>query len=138
MCARHDIKLENERFLHTRQGEVLAEGKSVVVRRGLKEAGSKALARRTGIAYEAYRSDKGSRHSEVQYLTGRPMRKCCEHKRESFIFLPGEISHRARGLLKSRGFEMRCEKSAEGILGNWKRAGQFLGGLTVTEGQNPS
>ena len=136
MCARHELKLESESLLHTRQGEVLAEGKSVVARRGLKEAGSKALARRTGTAYEATRSDEGSRLPKVRYLTGRLSRKCCEHKRESFMFLPGEISQRAKGLLKSRGFEMRCEKSAEGIVGNRKRAGQFPVGLTVIEGLN--
>ena len=36
--------------LYTYQEEVLAEDKGVVVRRGLKEVGSKALTRRTEIA----------------------------------------------------------------------------------------
>jgi len=50
VCARHGALLEGESPLHTRQGEVLAKGKGVVVRRGPKEASSKALVRRTEIA----------------------------------------------------------------------------------------
>ena len=38
VCARYGVLLEGESPLHTRQGEVLAEGKGVVVRRGLKKA----------------------------------------------------------------------------------------------------
>ncbi len=48
---------------------MLAKGKGVVVRRGLKEAHSKALARRTETAYEAAVLDKVARHTEVRYLT---------------------------------------------------------------------
>jgi len=48
---------------------VLAKGKGVAARRGLKEARSKALARRTGTAYEAAVPDKVARHTEVQYLS---------------------------------------------------------------------
>ena len=35
VCARHGVLLEGESPLHTRQGEVLAESKGVVVRQGL-------------------------------------------------------------------------------------------------------
>ncbi len=44
VCARHGTLLEGASPLHTHQGEVLAKGKGVAVRRGLKEARSKALA----------------------------------------------------------------------------------------------
>ena len=50
VCARHGALLKGESPLHARQGEVLAKGKGVAVRQGLKEACSKALVRRTGIA----------------------------------------------------------------------------------------
>ena len=71
VCAWHGALLEGESPLHTRQGEVLAKGKGVVARRGLKEARSKTLARRTGTAYEAQLPDERSRFLKVQYLYGR-------------------------------------------------------------------
>jgi len=95
VCARHGALLEGESPLHTRQGEVLAKGKGVVVRRGLKEACSKALARRTETAYEARLSDEKARYFKVLYLSGRQLCKCGGHKRESSVTLPGEISHLA-------------------------------------------
>ena len=97
VCARHGALLEGESPLHTRQGEVLAKGKGVVARRGLKEACSKALARRTETAYEAQLSDEKARHFKVQYLSGRQLCKCGGHKRESSVTLPGEISRFALG-----------------------------------------
>ena len=45
VCAWHGALLEGESPLHTRQGEVLAKGNGVVVRRGRKAAISKTLAR---------------------------------------------------------------------------------------------
>ena len=50
VCARHGTLLRGESPPHARQGEVLAKGKGVVVRQGLKEARSKALVRRTETA----------------------------------------------------------------------------------------
>jgi len=68
---------------------VLAKGKGVAVRQGLKEACSKALARRTETAYEAQMPDEMARHIKVQYLTGKHWRKCGGHKRESSVSYPG-------------------------------------------------
>ncbi len=46
VCARQGALLEGASPFHTRQGEMIARGKGVAARRGLKEACSKALARR--------------------------------------------------------------------------------------------
>ena len=62
--------------LYTCQEEVRAKDKGVVMRRGLKEVRSKALARRTETAYEAYLSDENARQFEVRTLTRRQVRKC--------------------------------------------------------------
>jgi len=56
-------------FLNNR----ILEGNGVVVRRGRKEAGSKALARRTGSASEASWLDEAARHAEVRSLYGKPV-----------------------------------------------------------------
>jgi hypothetical protein len=61
------------------------------VRWNLKEAAGKALARRTGIAYEAATSDEKANIFKVQYLSGRCGRRCGGHKREGGCALPGEI-----------------------------------------------
>ena len=61
----------------------------------LKEAAGKVLARRTGIAYEAFMPDKEAFISKVRYLTGRHVRRCGGHKREGGSALPGEISRHA-------------------------------------------
>ena len=44
VCARYGVLLEGESPLHTRQGEVLAEGKGVVVRRSLEKAYKQTIA----------------------------------------------------------------------------------------------
>ena len=92
VCARHGALLEGESPLHTRQGEVLAKGKGVVARRGLKEARSKALARRTETAYEAFMLDEKTHIFKVRYLYGKHGRICGGHKREGECALPGEVS----------------------------------------------
>ena len=57
----------------------------------LKEAAGKALARRTGIAYEAVMLDKKAIIFKVRYLSGKHYRICGGHKREGGSALPGEI-----------------------------------------------
>ena len=144
VCARHGALLEGESPLHTRQREVLAKGKGVVARRGLKEAHSKALARRTETAYEAAVPDKVARHTEVQYLStgidvnaaGISVKVVCLTRGDltSCLVLP-----------TSRGVGMWCEKSAEGIVGGvTSRRDMPCPGnvreperLTTTEGLNP-
>jgi len=64
----HDLSGESP--VTTRQEEGLAESNGVVARRGREEAGSKALARRTGSASEAIRLDEVARHTKVQSLYG--------------------------------------------------------------------
>jgi hypothetical protein len=60
------------------------------VRWDLKEAVGKALARRTGIAYEAASLDEESNIFKVRYLHGGRGRRCGGHKREGGCALPGE------------------------------------------------
>ena len=62
-----------------------------IVRWNLKEAVGKTLARRTEIAYEAWKLDEKAKRFKVQYLYGRLVRKCGGHKREGESALPGEI-----------------------------------------------
>jgi hypothetical protein len=66
-----------------------------IARWNLKEAAGKALARRTGIAYEACMLDKEANIFKVQYLTGRHARRCGGHKREGECALPGEVCQSA-------------------------------------------
>lgn len=82
----------------------------------LKEAAGKALARRTGIAYEAVMLDEESKIFKVRYLSGKHYRICGGHKREGRSALPGEISYHAKVLPSPRGVGMWYEKSAEAVL----------------------
>lgn len=68
-----------------------------------KEAAGKALARRTGIAYEAVMMDEEATIFKVRYLYGNHGSRCGGHKREGRSALPGEISCHAEVLLSSRG-----------------------------------
>jgi len=83
----------------------------------LKEAGGKALARRTGIVYKAAALDERAHRLKVQYLYGKRGSRHGGHKREGVCALPGEISRLVQ-LLSSRGDGKRLEKSAEGIVGS--------------------
>ena len=82
----------------------------------LKEAEGKALARRTGIAYEASMLDEKANIFKVRYLCGKHGRRCGGHKREGGCALPGEVSCHAFVLPLSRGGGMWREKSAEAIV----------------------
>ena len=62
-----------------------------IARWNLKEAAGKALARRTEIAYEAFKLDEEANIFKVQYLYGKLVRICGGHKREGECALPGEI-----------------------------------------------
>jgi hypothetical protein len=86
------------------------------VRCWLKEAAGKALARRTGIAYEAVMLDEKAYIFKVRYLYGKHGRRCGGHKREGGCALPGEVSWYAVVLLTSRGVGIYHEKSAEVIV----------------------
>ena len=74
-----------------------------IVRWDLKEALGKALARRTGIAYEATMLDEKAEKFEVRYLHGKQGRKCGGHKREGGCALPGEAYRLATVLPAPRG-----------------------------------
>lgn len=89
-----------------------------VVRRNLKEAAGKTLARRTGTAYEAAMLDEKANIFKVPYLYGKHGRKCGGHKREGRCAIPGEVCCPATVLLPSRGGGMGQQKSADGILGS--------------------
>ena len=62
-----------------------------IARWNLKEAAGKALARRTGIAYEACSLDEKAIIFKVRYLYGKTVCRCGGHKREGESALPGEI-----------------------------------------------
>jgi len=81
-----------------------------------KEAAGKALARRTGIAYEAVMMDEEATIFKVRYLYGNHGSRCGGHKREGGCALPGEVSWYASVLLMLRGVRMYHEKSAEVIV----------------------
>ena len=68
-----------------------------VARRDLEEAAGKALAQRTGTAYEATVSDEKAHIFKVQYLHGRHGRRCGGHKREGDGAIPGEVCQSAKG-----------------------------------------
>ena len=83
----------------------------------LKEAAGKALARRTEIAYEAWKLDEKAKRFKVQYLYGKLVRRCGGHKREGESALPrGDLSA-CHVLPASRGDGKSWQKSAEGIVG---------------------
>ena len=84
-------------------GTVSRTARVSIARWNLKEAAGKALARRTGIAYEAAMPDEKAYIFKVQYLYGRHGRICGGHKRESGCALPGEICRSALVLLLPRG-----------------------------------
>jgi len=110
----HDLWGESP--LYTYQEEVLAEDKGVVVRRGLKEVGSRALARRTETACEACRLDESALQLKVRYLSGKPLRKCGGYKRESRVSYPGRSQTVPFGYRGRKVHGMQSEKSAEGIV----------------------
>jgi len=87
-----------------------------IVRWNLKEAAGKSLARRTGIAYEAFMMDKKANIFKVPYLTGMIGRKCSGHKRGGASALPGEVCISALRLPPPRGCGKDVQKSAEGIV----------------------
>ena len=82
----------------------------------LKEAAGKALARRTGIVYEAVMLDEKANIFKVRYLYGKHGRICGGHEREGECALPGEVSWYASVLLMLRSVRMYHEKSAEVIV----------------------
>jgi len=95
---------------------VLAKGKGVAVRWGLKEAPSKTLARRTETAYEAAVPDKVARHTEVQYLTAGIDVNAAGISVKVVCLTRGDLTS-CLVLPAPRGSGMWCEKSAEGIVG---------------------
>jgi len=66
-----------------------------IARWNLKEAAGKALARRTGNAYEACKLDEKAAIFKVRYLYGKLVRRCGGHKREGERALPGEVCNLA-------------------------------------------
>jgi len=63
----------------------------------LKEAAGKALARRTGTAYEAAILDERANRLKVRYLHGKYGSRCSGYKREGDGVLPGEVCQPALG-----------------------------------------
>ena len=63
------------------------------MRRGLKEAAGKTLARRTEIAYEAVAVGKKSNIFKAQFLYGNCGRKCGGYKCEGRVHYPGRSAY---------------------------------------------
>ena len=101
------------------RGNVSRTARVSIARWNLKEAAGKALARRTGTAYEAAVLDERANRLKVRYLHGKHGSRCGGYKREGVCALPGEIS--ACPLIGTTVVERRweeLEKSAEGIVGS--------------------
>ena len=89
-----------------------------IARWNLKEAAGKALARRTGIAYEAVVLGEMANIIKARTLSGKYGRICGGHKRKGRCALPGEICKSAARLLGSGDFGKDSQKSAEAIVGD--------------------
>jgi hypothetical protein len=120
MCARQGAPAWRcKSSTHPTGGSVSQTARVSTVRWNLKEAGGKALARRTGTASEAAMLDERAVILKVQYLYGRHGSICGGHKREGRSALPGEvcISVPEMGLSAPRDAEKEMQKSAEAIVG---------------------
>ena len=92
------------------RGIVSRTARVSIARWNLKEAAGKALARRTGNAYEACKLDEKAAIFKVRYLYGKLVRRCGGHKREGERALPGEVCNFA---LRATVAERRLEEDAE-------------------------
>jgi hypothetical protein len=101
-----DGEISPKSFTRPTGGSVSRTARVSTVRWNLKEAAGKALARRTGSAYEVSALDERANIFKVQYLSGKCRRRCDGHKREGRCVLPGEICQSAGRLLWPRGYEM--------------------------------
>ena len=98
-------------------GTVSRTARVSIARWNLKEAAGKALARRTGTAYEAAMLGERANRLKARILSGKHGRRCGGHKCEGERALPGEVCQSAVMLPASRGVGMGWQKSAEGIVG---------------------
>jgi hypothetical protein len=91
-----------------------------IARWNLKEAGGKALARRTGIVYKAAALDERAHRLKVQYLYGKRGIDTAGISVKVSVHYPGRSQDLSSslGLLSSRGDGKSLEKSAEGIVGS--------------------
>ena len=79
------------------EGTVSRTARVSTVRWNLKEAAGKALARRTGITYEAFMRDEEAYISKVRTLHGSHGRICGGYKCEGDCALPGEVCQTVGG-----------------------------------------
>jgi len=100
-----------------------------IVRWDLKEAGGKALTRRTETAYKADVLGKKAKIFKAQYLYGKRVRRCSGYKCESGYALPGEV---CRYVISETVDNRRREAS----LNRQKSAEDIVGGIDPTEGRN--
>jgi hypothetical protein len=99
------------------------------VRKDLKEAAGKALARRTEIAYEAAVMGEEANKFKARYLHGNHGSICGGHKCEGRCALPGEI---CRHVIS----EPVDNRRREAPLNRQKSAEDIVGGFDPTEGRN--
>jgi hypothetical protein len=79
------------------RGTVSCTARAVRVTGRLKEAGGKALARRTGSGYEAASWGEQAKICEARYVYGTRRRRSDAHKRDRGCAIPGEIWRGAVG-----------------------------------------
>jgi hypothetical protein len=102
-CLRPSLSTDRREIVEVKSstgptgGTVSRTARVSIARWNLKEAAGKALARRSGIAYEAVLLDEEAIISKVRYLYGEHGRRWGGHKREGGFALPGEICSSATG-----------------------------------------
>ena len=93
-----------------------------IARWNLKEAGGKALVRRTETRYEAKVRDKKAKIFKVQSLHGTHRRRSGGHKRGRECAIPGEVSWLCdKASAAARLWRCNREKSAEVIVSGSRR-----------------
>jgi hypothetical protein len=103
--------------LHTRHGEVLAEGKGALGdwrSEGSRKQSAGATNRKR---IEAALRGEQANICEARFVYGTRRRRSDAHKREGECAIPGEIWRRAAVLRGSRGSRRRRQKSAEAVVG---------------------
>jgi len=104
--------------LHSRHGQVLAEGNGVSGDRESEGSRKQSAGATNRKRIEAVPWGEQAKKCKAQYMYGTRCRISDAHKREGGCAIPGEICKRAARLRGSEGSRMRLQKSAEAIVGD--------------------
>jgi hypothetical protein len=108
----------DESPLHTRHGQVLAEGNGFSGDRESEGSRKQSAGATNRKRIEAAPWGEQAERCEARYMYGTRCRISDAHKREGGCAIPGEICQRAAVLRGSRGSRRRWQKSAEAIVGD--------------------